>query len=377
MTLPRLLFVVESGTDVRLVDGLAERFDLTVLARDIPAGVPISRSPTKACNIEIGPTSRAHFARLVWQRLIATPPFDIVLVQGYALAALAANIAARFHRTRVSMLVCSPIELYYRCRVNPASAERKFRRWEYIGLLALSRANAVVGRHYVVLSNHLADVVRSHGTSAAIDVVPVYGVDTRAFHPSSEAPTAIRGRLGLPESGSLLFFSSRIAPEKDSLTLLQSFQALLSEGREIWLLHRSGGFRQLVSQAKRLGVGERVIATDARHPLEGLALDYQASDVCVQASREEGLGFSPLEALACGVPVVAAAVGGLRETIVDGETGWTYPVGDPIALSRCLAAALDNPHEARRRAANGRRLVLDCYESNRVFDRLERLLTTA
>jgi glycosyltransferase involved in cell wall biosynthesis len=90
----------------------------------------------------------------------------------------------------------------------------------------------------------------------------------------------------------------------------------------------------------------------------------------VQASREEGLGFSPLEALACGVPVVAASVGGLRDTIRDGDTGWSYPVGDADALARALRETLDDPVEARRRAMRGREMVCATYERSLVFDAL-------
>jgi len=91
----------------------------------------------------------------------------------------------------------------------------------------------------------------------------------------------------------------------------------------------------------------------------------------VQASREEGLGFSPLEALACGVPVVAAVVGGLRETIVEGHTGWTYAKGDAGALAHAIAHALDDPAEARRRTELGRALVARQYERDAVFSRFE------
>lgn len=77
-----------------------------------------------------------------------------------------------------------------------------------------------------------------------------------------------------------------------------------------------------------------------------------------------------LEALASGVPVIATAVGGLRETIIDGQTGWTYPVGDSDTLARCIEAALDNPVEAARRASAGRDLVCTKYDRRIVFEQL-------
>jgi glycosyltransferase involved in cell wall biosynthesis len=58
----------------------------------------------------------------------------------------------------------------------------------------------------------------------------------------------------------------------------------------------------------------------------------------------------------------------LRETIVDGDTGWTFPAGDPCALASCLRHVLDDPREGLRRARNGRAMVQRSYEGTTVFD---------
>jgi glycosyltransferase involved in cell wall biosynthesis len=360
---------------VRLVEGLAERFRLSVLARRIEGGVEISQETEAEFALKTGPSSRLRFARAtfaeVWRR---RAELDAVVVQGYGAAALAANVACRLAGLSSFMLVCSPVERYYLCRRLYAEPNRPFRRRELWALGALARFNAIVGSHYLVLSEHLAEVVRRHGGRRPVTVVPVYGVDTEIFSPAREPKDDARRRLGLPLDGSVIFFSSRVAPEKDTGTLLAAFRQLLDEGHDLWLLHRSGGYRAFVEEARRFGVDERVVATDAVHPHRGLADDYRASDLCVQASREEGLGFSPLEALACGVPVVAARVGGLRETIIEGETGWSYPVGDAVALARCVREALSDPAGATGRATRGRELVCTRYDRRAVFTRLEEII---
>lgn len=374
--LPGLFFVVESGSDVRLVEGLAESFELTVVARRVTGGVEISHAQDAArgAEVRVGPASRLAFAWEVWKALARERP-GLVLVQGYGPAALAANLAGRVRGLAVSMLVCSPSELYYLCRRVHARPGKPFRRRELWALGLLARLNALVGRRYVVLSRHLAEVVRGHGAPPAeVYVVPVYGVDTEVFSPGREPRRALKERLGLPAEGSLIFFSSRVAPEKDAETLLAAVRRLLDEGQDLWLLHRSGGHREFLECAAHFGVAERVVATDAVHPHRALPDDYRAADLCVQASREEGLGFSPLEALACETPVVAAAVGGLRETIIDGETGWTYPVGDADALARRIREALGDTAEAARRASNGRALVQASYERRLVFRQLQTAL---
>jgi glycosyltransferase involved in cell wall biosynthesis/SAM-dependent methyltransferase len=364
---PRVCFIVESGTDVRLVEGLATRVALDVLARGIPGGRAISQ-PT-SCPISIVSSGRLAFALKAMTTILGSPA-DTVLVQGHGVAALAANLAARMKRVPCWMLICSPAAEYYEAR---RTAGQSFSRATLGGIRLLGRINGIVGQGYVVLSRHLRDVVRRHDARHPVHVIPVYGVDLAHFRPAADRAQA-RAARGLPAGGAIIFNSSRVAPEKDVATLIEAFKALVGEGRDVHLLNRSGGFREFLAHAERAGVGPRVIATDAADPRRELPLDYASADVCVQASRAEGLGFSVLEAMACGTPVVASAVGGLVETVKNGVTGWTVPPGNPAALVSALRDALDRPDEARRRAAEGEKLVQSEYESNAAFDALAALL---
>lgn len=370
----RLRFIVESGTDVRLVEELARRFELQVAARRIEGGHEISQPTDAPFRLSIGPPSPAAFGRWLLRSLLRERTgYDAVMVQGYGIAALAANLAGWWTGHPTVMLICSPTEAYYACR-RLDSTGRPFRASEWHGLRVLARLNARCGQRYVVLSAYLGDVVRRHGTRRPIEVVPVYGVDTATFRPGDEPRSALRDRLGLPASAALVFFSSRVAPEKDPDTLLEALAQLRASGRDVRVLHRSGGHAEFVRRAAAAGLSDAIIAGDAVAPGAVLADHYRASDVCVQASREEGLGFSVLEALACGTPVVAAAVGGLHETVRDPQTGWTYPAGNAGALAHALENALDHPDEGRRRALRGRALVIRSYERNLVFDRLADVL---
>ncbi len=372
----RILFVVESGTDIRIVNGLAQFADLSLFGRRIAGGKVVNRKPDPSLQMVVGPTSRIRFAAQVLTHLSTRKHgYDAVIVQGYGLAALAANCASRLSGIPTFMLVCSPVELYYKCRKRAADARMPYRQYQLWALKLAAATNARVGRHYVVLSRHLEEVVVEHGTSRPVSVIPIYGVDTDRFKPPAQSKVVIRRDLGLPEQGEIIFFSSRIAPEKDAETLLDAVTQIRRGERDLLLLHLSGGHEEFLEAASQRGLAERVVTRDAVDPVGELAAYYQASDVCVQASREEGLGFSPLEALACETPVVAAGVGGLKETIVEPETGWTYSPGNVAELAEQITKALDNPAEARRRAATGRKMVQERYESRIAFEALFDLIS--
>ncbi len=369
----RICFIVESGTDVRLLEGLAAHMQVRVVARFIQGGRAVNHVPRVPISIETGPANRVRFAmfaaRHLWQR---RRDYDLVLVQGYGVAALAANAVAMLTSAPTCMLVCSPVEEYYRCRQIDPSSGKRFRWVEWLGLRALASMNAVLGQFYVALSRHLAEVIHTQHHRREVAIIPVYGVDTSLFTPARTSKVQAKRAVGLPEQGQLIFFSSRVAPEKDAAGLLTALRILREAGMDLWLVHRSGGYREFLALAQQIGVADRVLAGDALHPVNELPSYYQACDLCVQTSHAEGLGFSPLEALACKIPVVATAVGGLCETIRDGETGWTCPPGDPGALARQISAALSNPSEARRRATAGRSLVQAKFECRIVFRQLSR-----
>ena len=364
----RVAFIVESGTDVRLVEGLSARCELTVVAREIAGGREISQATDARFGLVVGPRSFLAFGWFVLRWMLRQRgQIDVAVLQGYGLAAVAGNIAARLTGASTVMLVCSPVEAYYDCR-RADRGTRRYRWWESAAIRVMARINAAIGQRYIVLSPYLASVVRGHGTRHPVDVIPVYGVNTSAFAPAREPRRDIRRRLGLPLEAALVLFSSRIAPEKDPDTLLTAIAILRNEGRDVQVLHLSGGYLDFVRRAGAQGLQSAVIARDAVPPFTQLVEWYQASDVCVQASRAEGLGFSPLEALASGVPVVAADVGGLRDTIRAPDTGWSYPPGDVQALARALREVLDHPGEGFRRAACGRELVRSRYERDHAFE---------
>ena len=78
-------------------------------------------------------------------------------------------------------------------------------------------------------------------------------------------------------------------------------------------------------------------------PRDAMPGIFRSADAVVCAPWYEPFGIVPLEAMACGVPVVAAAVGGLRETVVDQKTGLHVPPRDPEALAEALGMLLGNP----------------------------------
>jgi D-inositol-3-phosphate glycosyltransferase len=98
-----------------------------------------------------------------------------------------------------------------------------------------------------------------------------------------------------------------------------------------------------------------------------------AADVAIQPSHFEALGLSAIEALACGVPVVASAVGGLLDFVKDGENGLMFPAQDAAALAGCLRSLVADSDGRRRLAARARRSVETEYDERIVFARFATL----
>jgi glycosyltransferase involved in cell wall biosynthesis len=100
-------------------------------------------------------------------------------------------------------------------------------------------------------------------------------------------------------------------------------------------------------------------------------------DVVVCAPWYEPFGITALEAMSCEVPVIAAAVGGLIDSVVDGTTGLHVPPRDPAAIARAIEQLVDHPEESAALGRAGRRRVRSLYSWDRVAAETARIYTDA
>ena len=123
---------------------------------------------------------------------------------------------------------------------------------------------------------------------------------------------------------------------------------------------------RLRALAERHGVSDRVDLRGRMSAATSCRALLRSADALVSVPWYEPFGITPLEAMACGTPVVASAVGGLIDTVVDGVTGRHVPPRDPDASRRCCASCSSDPRRARRAGRAGARRTRQLYDWDRV-----------
>ena len=187
-----------------------------------------------------------------------------------------------------------------------------------------------------------------------IDVVPP-GVDTAAFRPGRR--DVARRSVGLDADEIVLVFAGRIQPLKGADVLVRAAAELIRAHPERrWRVLVVGGASgggehadRLATLAGDLGLGG-VLTLLAPQPTDGLRAVFQAADVVAVPSYNESFGLVALEAQACGVPVVAAAVGGLPVAVEDGVSGILVDGHDAGVWARALAGVVLDPDRQRQLA---------------------------
>ena len=216
--------------------------------------------------------------------------------------------------------------------------------------------------HVTTICEGLRDEIAARGIARdRITVIP-NAVDTDEFRSGTEPDAALRRRLGLEGATVIGFAGSFYAYE--GLDLLIEAAALLAPRLPaLKLLLVGGGFQEqaLKSLAVERGLGDRVIFT-GRVPHGDISRYYDLIDVLAYPRYRMRLTdlvtpLKPLEAMAQGRMFVASDVGGHRELVRDGETGFLFPAGDATALARTLEAVLARRAEWPRLSAQARRFV--------------------
>lgn len=375
----RVLFFIEGFTDIRFVAGLSGICDLTMVApareyRSSGLDQRVAELQLNATIITIAggrPAFQLRSLRWLWRN---ARRFDVILAQEVLRGALNANLAgARRGVPVVTYMGIAPLE-YFRCRRERAQIGRlRALAGETVirGLLAI---NGRLATRCLAMGPYLRTVAARYFRRSELGLY--YGVDTTRFRPlADDERGALRDRLALPRERFLVLLSSRISHEKDPATVLRAVALMRERGLDAVLLNLSGGWREFLDLAARLGLAEPaawVIGRPAVHPMTQVFDYFRAADAVALASLAEGAAYSTLEALACGTPVVATAVGGMAVQL----EGYArlVPRGDAEAMAAELLWVARHPQAARAQALRGREYVVREWERTKAFADLRQVL---
>ena len=228
---------------------------------------------------------------------------------------------------------------------------------------ALRSANRVI-----FTTTDYAEVGRSYGVKPERESVIPNGVDTNLFCPDVQ-PAAVRSQLGLSPVGLMLLFVGSLDQKKGLFVLLDAVRSLSSEGVEVHVVMAGDGplRADLEARVLTLSLDDRVtiLGNVSHKTLPGL---YAACDVYVQPSLLEPFGVVVLEAAACGKPIVASDVPGMRG-VVGSELGLLVPAGDANALARAIRTLAQDPARRERMGRSARRTVEEKYTWKSVAER--------
>ncbi|HEY3443682.1 MAG TPA: glycosyltransferase [Paludibaculum sp.] len=189
------------------------------------------------------------------------------------------------------------------------------------------------------------------------------GIDTASFL-RPRARQQWRAAHGFGDSDFLVVSVGRLDPQKNPLALIDAFAAAFRNDVSAQLLMAGDGSLRgsAVQQASELGVAARVhfLGTQA-----DVAEMLVAGDVFALASDWEGTPLAVMEAMAAGLPVVARAVGGVPELVLDGETGLLTPAGAQAAFAEALARMGAQP-EMRAAMGNAARVRSEMFSVDKM-----------
>jgi len=203
-----------------------------------------------------------------------------------------------------------------------------------------------------------------------IFVVP-NGIDLARFA-TLPARDAARRSLGIADGDRTIVSVGRLAWEKGFDALLRAARLLRHEMPDVRVIIVGDGPERtrLEDLSARLRLASTVRFAGR---VDDVLPWLRSADVVVAPSRSEGQGIAVLEAMAAGRPVVASAVGGLRETVEHGVTGLLTRPGDPRDLASALRRVLMDPHALQAMGDAARRRALERYSLDAMVDAVERV----
>jgi len=271
------------------------------------------------------------------------------------IAALLAGVPVRVHTFHGHVL-----EGYF----SPAKAR---------AFLAVERALARRTQRILTVSESVRAelLARGIGRPDRLTVVPL-GLDLGPFTRAEEQRGALRRELGVADDVPLVGIVARLVPIKAHEVFLEAAARVARSVPACRFVVVGDGERrdELVGLAARLGLGDRCRFLGWRADLPRIHADL---DVALLTSRNEGSPVALIEAMAAGLPVVATAVGGVPDLVVDGEHGRLAAMDDADGVAAATVALLRDPARRRAMGVAGRQRVLARHGAARLVADVERV----
>jgi len=227
--------------------------------------------------------------------------------------------------------------------------------------LAVEQAERVIA----VSEQMRADILSHFAVSPERVVVIHNGVDAESFRRTEQRDAL--ARLGVTPP--YVLFVGRISEQKGIFHLLEASRRLPA-GVQLVLCAAAPDTPEIESRLAAEVAGRPSVRwINAMVPRNDVVQLYSHAACFVCPSVYEPFGIINLEAMACGAPVVASAVGGIPEVVVDGETGYLVPPGDPEALAVALERLLADPERGARFGRAGRSRVEARFSWGRIAER--------
>lgn len=380
--------VVGGGeTQARLLaEGLSARGDAVCMIT--------RRSDASLASIEkIGPVTVYRAAPVgqgqlkKWGLIFSTGPllwrlrrdYDLIFVSGFRIMGVVAVIAARLLGKRVVLKADSQGEMsgdFFAAGLARQGLDRSslaFRIFMRLRNLILRRADAFVA----ITPDVAAELAAANIPQDRVHMIP-NGVDAGRFHPAGvEEKRELRARLGLENATNVAVYTGRLVSYKGLPLLLRAWRAILHRhaGAKL-LLVGTGGLDidncedELRGYVRDNGLADSVIFTGSVTNVP----DYlRASDIFVFPTENDAFPSSLVEAMTCGLPVIATPVGAIKVIVEDGRNGLIVPPGNLDALRSAVERLLNDASLARQIGAVARTTATARYSAELVTERYRQL----
>ncbi|MDP3789290.1 MAG: glycosyltransferase family 4 protein, partial [Candidatus Omnitrophota bacterium] len=236
--------------------------------------------------------------------------------------------------------------------------------------LAIERMLASITDKIITISEKQKDEIRQYlrlGADDKLVLIPL-GFDLQKFLTDKDE-SALRSELDIPKNAAVIGIVGRLTAIKDHATFLKAAKEIKARnaGKVIKFIIVGGGELKdsLMKSAAGLGLKDDVIFTGWRRDIDAL---YRVMDIVALTSLNEGTPVSVIEALASAKPVVTTDVGGVRDIVEDGKSGFIVKTGDINAFAGAVTTLLTDKDKREKFGIYGREYILKKHSKERLVN---------